>query len=65
VSLWRIQNYLLAEEEQEKREIDEHQEHAFELLDASFTWETSAKPEIEGNDSSMSLQIYSRQRKRG
>ena len=45
VSLGRIQGYLLAEEEQEKRKIDERQEHAFDLVNASFTWETPAKPE--------------------
>ena len=37
VSLGRIQDYLLAGEEQEKRKIDEHQEHAFYLVNASFT----------------------------
>lgn len=43
VSLGRIQDYLLAEEEQEKRKINEHQEHAFNLANASFTWEDTVK----------------------
>lgn len=54
VALGRIQSYLLAEEEQEKREIDSNQENAFDLIDASFTWETPLKPEEEGAEQSTS-----------
>ncbi|KAL3417771.1 ABC transporter family protein [Phlyctema vagabunda] len=45
VSLERIQDYLLAEEEQEKRDVDETQVLAFELSDAQFTWEIAIKTE--------------------
>ncbi|EPS37568.1 hypothetical protein H072_8744 [Dactylellina haptotyla CBS 200.50] len=46
LSLQRIQEYLLQEEEEETRSIDPEQKDAFVLKDASFTWETTgpAKP---------------------
>ncbi|RDW92432.1 hypothetical protein BP5796_01826 [Coleophoma crateriformis] len=45
VSIGRIQDYLLAEEEVETREVDDTLEHAFEVTDADFTWENAMKPE--------------------
>lgn len=47
VSIGRIEDYLLAEEEEEIREVDNNLEHAFEVVDADFTWETAMKPESE------------------
>ncbi|KAJ6255815.1 hypothetical protein Dda_9425 [Drechslerella dactyloides] len=44
VSLQRIQEYLLQEDEPEQRAIDADQNDAFVLKDASFTWETTAPP---------------------
>ncbi|KAK6334206.1 hypothetical protein TWF696_002707 [Orbilia brochopaga] len=44
VSLQRIQEYLLQEDEPEQRAIDPDQKDAFVLKDASFTWETTAPP---------------------
>lgn len=43
VSLGRIQDYLLAEEEAESRNIDESLKDAFTMTDASFTWEIGGK----------------------
>lgn len=43
VSMGRIQEYLLAEEEEEQRQIDKSQKDALTLVDARFTWESSVK----------------------
>lgn len=47
ISLERIEEFLLAEEVQEKREVDIEHTEAFTLTNASFTWETSTKPKTE------------------
>ncbi|KAF3928827.1 hypothetical protein AA313_de0206435 [Arthrobotrys entomopaga] len=44
ISLQRIQEYLLQEDEPEQRVINPEQKDAFVLKDASFTWETAAPP---------------------
>ncbi|KAF3929102.1 hypothetical protein ABW20_dc0107408 [Dactylellina cionopaga] len=44
LSLQRIQDYLLQEDEPEQRTIDPDQKDAFVLKDASFTWETTGPP---------------------
>jgi len=47
VSIGRIEEYLLASDEEEARDIDKSQEAAFVVDKASFTWETSGKPQME------------------
>ncbi|EWC43729.1 hypothetical protein DRE_07389 [Drechslerella stenobrocha 248] len=44
LSLKRIQEYLLQDDESEQRDINASQEDAFVLKDASFTWETTGPP---------------------
>lgn len=47
VSLGRVEEYLLAEEEQAKIEVNPSLKEAVVLQDASFTWETVKKPDAE------------------
>ena len=46
VSFGRIQEYLLAEEETDTRQIDRSMTDAFKVVDACFTWETSEEPDM-------------------
>lgn len=45
VSLGRVEEYLLAEEEQAKVEVEPSLKEAIILRDASFSWETTKKPD--------------------